>query len=212
MQNLLEFLTKLIVLFCFCSGISHSADLASLNRLFYERFNVDWEENKCGENTAKFVKAAIQRKINLSRAIIVGADNPMGDFAMLAGYQARQNGYPPSRNNWFFHAFLIAQETVDIGKQGKVAVYDLSFKNEPTILNLTRYLDQMFIPPQVFGDPNTRTKYLQYLKFNLYDAKKYVTQGQSSSRMFADTYLRNIFPSYYKQQSPNDGELFEQIY
>lgn len=199
---------------------STAADLRALNQLFQERFYLDWVENRCGENTARLVAAANQRRIDLSESVIIGAEDFMGYFGLISGYVAREGGSMiqpapqqapfrhPGRNNWYFHVFLVAMETVNPSTRGQVAVYDLSFLNQPTVLNLTRYLDQMYMPEGNFGDPNTRAKHLKSFQFSIYDARTYVTQGQSKARIRDKTYLRDLFPSYYRHQSPNDSEFF----
>ncbi len=199
---------------------SQAADLRSLNHLFQERFYQDWIENRCGENTARFVTAANQRRIDLSESVIIGAEDFMGYFGLISGYVAREGGSMiqpepkqapfrnPGRNNWHFHAFLVAMETVNPSTRGQVAVYDLSFRNQPTVLSLTRYLDQMYMPEGTFGDPNTRNKHLKSFQFSIYDARTYVTQGQTKARLKDKTYLRDLYPSYYRYQTPNDSEFF----
>jgi hypothetical protein len=206
-------------LFWLVSG-SQAADLRSLNQLFQERFYQDWEDNRCGENTARLVAAANQRRIDLSESVIIGAEDVMGYFGLISGYVAREGGSMiqpapkqapfrhPGRNNWYFHVFLVAMETVNPSTRGQVAVYDLSFRNQPTVLNLTRYLDQMYMPEGTFGNPNTRAKHLKSFQFSIYDARTYVTQGQSKARIKDKTYLRDLYPSYYRYQTPNDSEFF----
>ena len=199
---------------------AQAADLRALNSLFQERFHQDWIENRCGENTARLVSAAHQRRIDLSEAVIIGAEDFMGYFGLISGYVAREGGpvirpepkqapfRQAGRNNWHFHVFLVAMETVHPATRGQVAVYDLSFRNEPTVLSLSRYLDQMYMPEGTFGDPNTRSKHLKSFQFAIYDARTYVTQGQGKARLKDKTYLRDLFPSYYRQQSPVDSEFF----
>jgi hypothetical protein len=198
----------------------HAADLRALSHLFQERFHQDWVENRCGENTARFVNAAVQARIDLSESVIVGAEDVMGYFGLISGFVAREGGSMirpepkqapfrhPGRNNWYFHVFLVALETVHPASRGQVAVYDLSFRNEPTVLSLTRYLDQMYMPEGTFGDPNSRSKHLKSFQFSIYDARTYVLQGQGKARLKDKTYLRDLFPSYYRFQNPPDAEFF----
>lgn len=147
----------LLILF---STPSFAADLAQLRELFVKNFKSKYESRKSVQNIENLVRDAIEQGIDLMGAELVEIRNEAREtYGLISVFQARElspssgdRGMSPSYSrtplNWSFHHFLLADGMV----------FDFDFRNDPTILTIDSYINEMFIPKSRQDDPIYRKK------------------------------------------------------
>lgn len=193
-------------------------------------YYTEYQDRYCGRNTEAFAKEALKLKIDISKTVVVKVEDLGGAFGMITGYRAREGGkiilpkpaMPPyfevGDNNWYFHVYLVAQETVNKSRLGETAVFDMSFENAPTVHSFSKYLDGMYLPPKALSLGKSlleaRNQYHRKHKVNVYDAAKHaLSSSTSESKLKEGLYLPVLFPEHFERATGDHGSKFiERVY
>ncbi len=200
----------LILLFTITPA-SKAADIQALTKIFNEEFYTSWQDRYCGRNAAHLVKTAVNAGINVDETYTFHVEDMGGFFGLVSGFRAREGGgmikpepeNPPyfnvGRKNWYFHAFIVAKDTVRPEHYGEAFVFDMSFENAPTVLPFSEYLDRMYTPENYEANLDTRQKIFKNFKLNVYDSLAIDRTGRESTALLQkDVYLNVFYPQFFQ--------------
>lgn len=152
------------------SSFLFAADFDRLRVLFLEHFWSKYEARKSVENIENFVREAIRQGIDVKGAELVRIQNQgFESYGLISAFQAREKssvlkeqgsalGYAEIPVNWTSHAFLLVDNRV----------FDFDFRNQPTILDIGSYINEMFIPKSKHNNTIFRKTRLANYLLNFY--------------------------------------------
>lgn len=122
---------------------SFSIQRGRLADLFGKRFYSHYKAGKCGDNIMRLLDAARDAGIDARDARMLVIENKgisglgLVNVALARGGSHVRTGeqLPASARNWYHHVIL----------ELDCLVYDFDFTNEPKVLPLRRYLQEMFL-------------------------------------------------------------------
>jgi hypothetical protein len=168
---------KLQNLFLGLALFSVSAAFANhreIEAVFVRAWSTDYTENRCGPNIEKFVTRLAREGVALEKAEVVEITNLGGSlFGMLNAERGRTDNprFTTEERNWYHHVVLLADGYI----------FDFDFMDQPTVLPVAEYFEQMFLeeipnpyPPTDYIGRETKLK--EY-EVKLYPAEKYTTRG-----------------------------------
>lgn len=193
-----------VIIFFLLSFKAFAADLTGVSNLFAQTFwNSHYEERYCGKNIETLVAKAVNARLDLSNAQIIGISDAGGWMAgMVNALQAREAGLlitpsrvspmrHPGERNWYFHVVLLVE--------GRVMDYD--FTNQPRVIPLNDYLHEMFIPKAKRYDRQYKIRKMQHYKITTYPAEDYILrrhQGLTTQDITREYYLKDVYPQFFQ--------------
>ena len=128
------------------SLVSHGSE--ALTQQFRGEFYNQYRAGKCGQNVMELAERAAANGINISNARVLQIRNVgFSVFGLVRAEFARGSGplanspqphgirWYPGGTNWQFHAVLELDGLI----------YDFDFGNEPKVLRVAEYFEQMFL-------------------------------------------------------------------
>lgn len=120
-----------------------SSNVRELAKIFQARFEVDYEERRCGQNVLRLLEKARRAGIDARNARVIRVTNEGNSvFGMVNAEKARGRirestgeQFPPGEKNWQFHVFL----------ELDCYVFDFDFMNSPVVLPLHDYVELMYL-------------------------------------------------------------------
>lgn len=187
------------------TNLSLAADVRGLKDLFRRSFWTGmYQENYCGQNIERFVRAAQKEGINLDNSYVIQIVNAGFDtFGLVSALSVREQGkkfdpapkQPPYRDigwmNWNFHVVLVADGEV----------FDFDFMNQATVYKLPKYLDEQFIPVAKRADVKYKKDKIGPYRLSIYptyDYMEYLERKISMKDIRTELYLREYVPHYFK--------------
>lgn len=161
-----------------------AAELVRLKMLFIQSFWNKYEDRKAVKNIENFLREAIQQGIDINGAELVQVKNQgIESYGLISAFQARDIkfsskekgnvvGYSKTPMSWTSHAFLLIDNKV----------FDFDFRNQPTVLEVGSYINEMFIPKVKHNNNAFRESKLgnYFLEFYLVRSES-VGQGKAAS-------------------------------
>lgn len=207
-------------------SLAFAADIRGLTQLFKENFYEKYNPRYCGDNITNLIKDAVERKIDISNSFVMSFD----ELGSVNANLARERGnyikpiptaapfHHPGTQMWFHHVILIASENDPVTNDKNYFVFDLDFTNEPTVVTVETYLDQMFVPKSVIGDLNLRKNHIKNFKADLFESEKFVQSKLETDKIISAQLYQEakvgvrkkfleLFPDYYTTVS-NSCSLF----
>lgn len=156
-----------LLIFMFLLGQAAAADLSVLTRLFEDHYNSLYTPRFCGQNIARFIQLAKNKKMNLSHSYVLKI---MGaGFFETSGFYTRGKTQERAMLG-YFHMVLVAD--------GRVFDFDLA---EPLVLKLEDYVRLQFTPPyepfHIWGKDFVARKELPWWKVTAFSTHEYA-QGR----------------------------------
>lgn len=193
----------LIILSALFSFHSFAADLVGISHIFKKTFwTSHYQERFCGRNIEGLVQKAIDARLDLSNAQILQITDPHGSmFGMVQAVVARESGRLiepartlPKRNpgvmNWYFHVVLMVE--------GKILDYD--FTNQPRILSLNQYMNEMFIPADKMTNKKWKIDKMKSYRLKSFPAEDYMlrlSQRMTVQEIATETLLKDVIPGFF---------------